>query len=203
MIWKLIFSGVGGQGVISAGILLSEAAVIHENRFAVQSQSYGAEMRGGLSRADVTISDDPVIYPKVDQAHVLLCLHRKGLGAHLAALRPGGILITDRDEAPVTARVDCRQYEVPIITTCREELGSPRSANICLLGVLSAVTGVVAADSLGLAIDVRFGAKSAAARDTNRRALALGLDMGAGIRSEASAAGESDRRGRHATSARM
>jgi 2-oxoglutarate ferredoxin oxidoreductase subunit gamma len=203
MIWKLIFSGVGGQGVISAGILLSEAAVIHENRYAVQSQSYGAEMRGGLSRADVTISDDPVIYPKVDQAHVLLCLHHKGLTAHLAALRPGGILITDRDEAPVTARVDCRQYELPIIATCREELGSPRGANICLLGIVSAVTNVVAADSLSRAIDQRFSAKSAAAREANRRALALGLDIGEGLRTEASAASETDRRGRHATSGRI
>lgn len=44
--WKLIFSGVGGQGIISAGILVGEAAVIHEGRHAVQTQSYGAEMRG-------------------------------------------------------------------------------------------------------------------------------------------------------------
>ena len=73
--WKVVISGVGGQGVITAGILLAEAAVIHEGRYAVQSQSYGAQMRGGLSRADVIISDSEVIYPKVDQAHLLPCLH--------------------------------------------------------------------------------------------------------------------------------
>ena len=203
MIWKLIFSGVGGQGVISAGILLSEAAVIHENRYAVQSQSYGAEMRGGLTRADVTISDDPVIYPKVDQAHVLLCLHRKGLSAHLRALRPGGILITDHDEAPVATRVDCRQYELPIVATCRDELGSSRGTNICLLGILCAVTGVVAADSLNQAIEERFAAKSTEARDANRRALSLGVEIGNDLQTRADAAGESDRRGRHASSARV
>jgi len=44
---RMVFSGSGGQGVITAAIILAEAAVLFENLTAVQSQAYGPEARGG------------------------------------------------------------------------------------------------------------------------------------------------------------
>jgi 2-oxoglutarate ferredoxin oxidoreductase subunit gamma len=155
--WKLIFSGVGGQGIISAGILIGEAAVIYEGRHAVQTQSYGAEMRGGLSRADVTIADEQVMYPKVTQAHVLVCMHQKALNATLGLIRPGGVLIADRNEVTVDRSTDARYFELPLSERVLSELGTTRSANICMLGALVSLTRVVAPDSLRAAISERFG----------------------------------------------
>ena len=43
---RLVFSGSGGQGVITAAIILAKAAAIFENKNAIQSQSYGAAARG-------------------------------------------------------------------------------------------------------------------------------------------------------------
>ena len=63
---RIVFSGAGGQGVITASILLAEAAVLYANLNAVQSQSYGAEARGGDTRSDVIISDSEIFFPKVD-----------------------------------------------------------------------------------------------------------------------------------------
>ena len=70
----MVFSGSGGQGVITAAIILAEAAVLHENLFAGQSQSYGPEARGGATRSDVIIADSPIHFPKVLQPNVLVCL---------------------------------------------------------------------------------------------------------------------------------
>ena len=50
------FSGTGGQGLITAGIILAEAALL-DDKLAVQSQSYGPEARGGSSKAEAIISD--------------------------------------------------------------------------------------------------------------------------------------------------
>ena len=47
----IVFSGSGGQGVITAAIILAEAAALYENLNAVQTQSYGPEARGGATRA--------------------------------------------------------------------------------------------------------------------------------------------------------
>jgi 2-oxoglutarate ferredoxin oxidoreductase subunit gamma len=198
MIWKLIIGGVGGQGIITAGILLAEAAVIREQRHAVQSQTYGAEMRGGLTRTDVVISDDEIIYPKVDQTHMLACLHRKALATYHGLIRPGGLLVTDRDTAPALKRLDCRQYELPFAAAVRERTGSTRSINLCLLGAIVQITGVVQMENLEAAVRDRYrGNESALA------ALKLGqeLVMEAGFR--AVYLGEDARSGRHATSARL
>ena len=50
---RLVFSGSGGQGVITAAIILAKAAVLFENKNAIQSQSYGAAARGGATRSDI------------------------------------------------------------------------------------------------------------------------------------------------------
>ena len=47
--YELRFSGAGGQGLITAGIIMATAASIYEGKQAVQSQSYGPEARGGDS----------------------------------------------------------------------------------------------------------------------------------------------------------
>lgn len=38
---RFVFAGSGGQGVITAAIILAEAAVIYEGKNATQTQSYG------------------------------------------------------------------------------------------------------------------------------------------------------------------
>ena len=44
---EVILSGFGGQGLILAGILLAEAAVVQEGINATQDQVYGIAARGG------------------------------------------------------------------------------------------------------------------------------------------------------------
>ncbi len=57
---QLRLSGSGGQGVITAAIILAAAAV-DEGKEAVQSQSYGPEARGGASKSEVIIDDAPML----------------------------------------------------------------------------------------------------------------------------------------------
>ena len=61
---ELRLSGTGGQGLITAGIILAEAALL-DGKLAIQSQSYGPEARGGASKAEVIISDEAIHFPKV------------------------------------------------------------------------------------------------------------------------------------------
>ncbi|TVR66719.1 MAG: hypothetical protein EA427_15720 [Spirochaetaceae bacterium] len=198
MIWKLVIGGVGGQGVITAGIILAETAVIQEGRYAVQSQTYGAEMRGGLTRTDVVISDDEIIYPKVDQTHMLACLHRKALASYHGLIRPGGLLVTDKDEAPALKRLDCRQYELPFAAAVRERTGSIRSTNLCLLGAIVQITGVVQMENLERAVQARYPGNADALQ-----ALRLGQEIVAESGFRTVHLGEDARSGRHATSARL
>ena len=73
---QIRLSGSGGQGVITAAIILAEAAV-NEGKEAVQSQSYGPEARGGASKAEVIISDQPIYHPKVLAPGLVLAMTQK------------------------------------------------------------------------------------------------------------------------------
>lgn len=74
MRYDIRFSGSGGQGIITAGILLAQAAAIKGGKNAVQSQSYGPEARGGASKAEVIISDDEINYPKIVNPDIVISL---------------------------------------------------------------------------------------------------------------------------------
>ena len=77
--YEIRFSGAGGQGLITAGIILAEAASIIEGKHAVQSQSYGPEARGGASKSEVIIGDRPIDYPKATIVDACLAMiHAKG-----------------------------------------------------------------------------------------------------------------------------
>ena len=93
--YRIVFSGSGGQGVITASIILAEAAVLHEGLNAVQSQSYGPEARGGATRADVIISDRAIRFPKANQPNILICLTQMAYNQFSPSIRPGGLLLTD------------------------------------------------------------------------------------------------------------
>ena len=70
---EIRLSGSGGQGLILAGIILAEAAIL-DGKNAVQTQSYGPEARGGASRSEVIISNASIDYPKVSKSDILLAL---------------------------------------------------------------------------------------------------------------------------------
>ena len=73
---QIVLTGTGGQGLILAGIILAEAAVL-DGKQAIQTQSYGPEARGGASRAEVLISDEAIDYPKVQKADTLLAMSQE------------------------------------------------------------------------------------------------------------------------------
>jgi 2-oxoglutarate ferredoxin oxidoreductase subunit gamma len=173
---RLVFTGSGGQGVITAAILLAEAAVIHEGLNAVQSQSYGAEARGGATRSDVIISDSIINYPKVIQPNVLVCLTQEAYNKYMAIIRPGGMLITDRRYVKTERRVDAQQFELPMHQSVMEQIGNPIVFNICMLGaVLGLNEGLVKPESILSVLRQRLPSKFL---EMNRQALELGMQLG-------------------------
>ena len=99
MMKQLRLSGSGGQGVITAAIIFAEAAV-SEGKQAVQSQSYGPEARGGASKAEVIISDNPIYHPKVINPDIVLAMTQQAADKYYGDLdKDNGLLIVDEDQA--------------------------------------------------------------------------------------------------------
>jgi 2-oxoglutarate ferredoxin oxidoreductase subunit gamma len=172
---RFVFTGSGGQGVITAAIILAEASVLLENLNAVQTQIYGAAARGGATRTDVVISDAEIYYPKVDQANVLVCLTQEAYMKFSPIIRPGGLLLTDTRYVHIERTVDAIHKELPMYQTVMDKIGKPIVFNICMLGAVTALTGVVRQESLMKILEGRI---PPAFLELNRKALELGFQLG-------------------------
>ncbi|MCE5336218.1 MAG: 2-oxoacid:acceptor oxidoreductase family protein [Desulfobacteraceae bacterium] len=169
--YEIRLSGSGGQGLIFAGIILAEAAGIHDGKFVCQTQSYGPEARGGASKAEVIISDHEIDYPKAIKPDLLLAMNQKSCDSYFFDLKPGGMLIIDSTfvkQLPTT-----RAIGIPFTQICREKLGKEVGANIVALGALATLSGVVSLSSLEAAVRNRIPRGT---EDYNMKALELGIE---------------------------
>jgi 2-oxoglutarate ferredoxin oxidoreductase subunit gamma len=175
---RMVFSGSGGQGVITAAIILAEAAVLHENLQAVQSQSYGPEARGGATRSDVIIAESQIHFPKVLQPNVLVCLTQQAYANYFSILRPGGLFITDSRYVKLGKKVDARQVELPMYETVMDKIGRPIVFNICMLGAVIGLTKLVKPESIIKVLETQIPKSFL---DMNRQALDLGMKLTEGV----------------------
>lgn len=171
---RMVFSGSGGQGIITAAILLAEAAVLYENLIAVQSQTYGPAARGGATRSDVIISDSNINYPKVLQPNVLVCLTQEAYNLFYPIIRPGGLLITDTRFVKTEKKVDAQQREFSMYRTVMDKIGKPIVFNICMLGAVISLTDLVKSESIIKVLENRIPSSFL---EMNRKALSLGMEL--------------------------
>lgn len=171
---RIVLSGSGGQGVITAAVILGEAASVYEGKNAVQTQSYGPEARGGATRADLVVSDADIRYPKVINANILVCLTLESYHKYSMIIRPGGLLITDPYFVDTNKKVEARQVALPIYESVMEDIGNPVVFNICMLGCLIGLTGLVTPESIMMSLQQRI---ARGFLEMNQKALQLGLNL--------------------------
>ncbi len=172
---RLVFSGSGGQGVITAAIILAKAAAIFENKNAIQSQSYGAAARGGATRTDIIISDSEINFPKVVQPNILVSLTQESYNKFSPIIRPGGILLVDSKYVTIAKKVDAKHIVLPMFDTVIKEIGKPIVFNICMLGSLIGVSKLIKPASILKVLETTIPKNF---MDMNKKALDIGIKMG-------------------------
>lgn len=170
---EIRLTGSGGQGLILIGIILAEAA-IHEGKNAVQTQSYGPEARGGASKSEVIISNDEILFPKVQKADVVLSLTQIASDKYSKSVDSEGILILDESITIPEGVQAKRIIKLPILRTAHEVVGKSIVANIVALGVIVGITGVVSKEKVEEAILKRVPKGT---EDLNRSALYEGFKI--------------------------
>lgn len=167
---SFVFSGSGGQGVITAAILLAEAAV-YEGLNAVQSQAYGAEARGGASRSDVIISEKDIYFPEVHVPDYLITLTQQAYDKFYPLIKPNGTIIADTRYVKEFTKADGALIKLPLYHRVMEEIGNPIVLNICTLGAVIEITKVVRPESIMKVLEQRINPDYL---EMNRKALELG-----------------------------
>jgi len=169
---EIRFSGFGGQGIILSAVIIGRAAVMYDNKFAVQTQVYGPEARGGASMSQVVIDDEQILYPKVAVPDIYVIMSQEGFEKYGASARESAIMLID--STLVHSRPKCRYIEVPATGEAKATL-KVIVANIVMLGALVAATKVVSEESLKKAI---LDSVPKGTEDLNLKAMQLGLELG-------------------------
>ena len=173
MLHEIIMAGFGGQGVLSMGKILAEAA-LSEDKQVSWLPSYGPEMRGGTANCNVVISNEEIGNPIVSMATTAIVMNKPSLDKFEKAVMFGGTLIINSSLIDrKSSRDDIKVFYVPA-NTIAGELGNSKVANMVMLGAFLAVSSVVNRKSLEEVIEKNFNVASIA--EINKQALAAGLE---------------------------
>ena len=147
---EIRFSGFGGQGIILAAVILGRAAALYDGKYAVQTQVYGPEARGGASMSAVVIDDEPILYPEVSVPDTYVIMSQEGFERYGAKAPKSAVMLIDSDM--VEGRPACTFHEVPATSEARNTLGKVIVANIVMLGALVTATGIVSEAAIEKAV---------------------------------------------------
>ena len=111
---EIICAGFGGQGVLTAGLILAEAG-FRKGQNLTWYPSYGSEMRGGTANCNVKLSDEEIGSPYCNELDILLAMNAPSVERFEHMIKPGGILLYNRDmvEADKITRQDITALSVP------------------------------------------------------------------------------------------
>ena len=139
--------GFGGQGIMLAGYIIGQAAAIYEHKHTTHIRDYGPEARGSTCRADVVISDEPVLYPYINAPSVLVSLSQQAYDKYRPRSREDSLIIIDEDLVKHREKRKDRLLSVPA-RRIAEELGRVTVANVVMMGFFAAVTDFVSIKSM-------------------------------------------------------
>ncbi|MDR1271976.1 MAG: 2-oxoacid:acceptor oxidoreductase family protein [Clostridiales Family XIII bacterium] len=135
---EFVFAGFGGQGVLTAGMVLAYTGAAKDYDV-TWIPSYGTEMRGGTANCTVKLSDEEIANPFYKRPDILVAMNKPSLLKFMDSVKKGGSIIVNSTiihEMPEVEGVDIHMVPVSDIAA---GLGNARSANLCALGAAVAV----------------------------------------------------------------
>ncbi len=175
MLIKTVIAGFGGQGILSMGLNLAEAAM-REGKNVTYLPAYGAEVRGGTANCTVAISDDEIASPVASSPEFIIAMNQPSAVKFQNQLQSGGLFFLNSSLVKMQIlRGDITLVSVPA-NDMAEGLGNARSANVILLGAFIKKTGLV---SLATVLDaLRFTLSSKKKLvEINEKALQAGYEF--------------------------
>lgn len=157
MKYELLFSGIGGQGVITLGETLCDAAI--KAGFNVTFVPfYGQEKRGGRTMCNIVISDG-VESPIISAANIMLIFDERSLGDYQHLVAEDGVLILNSSMIDLEPDCKCASIEKIPFYGIAEELGNPKTSNVVALGYVAKLLPMIPYEIIAAEVENSFAAK--------------------------------------------
>ncbi len=147
MLVKTLISGFGGQGVISMGLILAQAAMLAD-MCVTYLPSYGAEVRGGTANCTVAVSDEEIASPIASSPDFVIAMNQPSLARFQNQIKSGGLLFLNSS----LIQSDPSRDDIEVVRVAADaiakEVGSARSANMVMLGAFIRVSSIVSLEGI-------------------------------------------------------
>lgn len=129
------------------GLTLAQAAML-DGKYVTYLPAYGAEVRGGTANCTVSVSDEEIASPVASAPEFVVALNQPSLAKFQNQIESGGVMFINSSLVNVeTSRGDIEIISVPA-SALAESMGSPRSANIVMLGAFIKKSNLVSLPSV-------------------------------------------------------
>ena len=164
---EIRWHGRGGQGVVTAGEILAEAA-LEEGKYFQAFPDYGPERMGAPVKAYTRISDSPIeIHSQITSPDIVVVIDPTLLGMVNVAegLKDGGVILVNTPQSPQEIRktLGLEGKPIKVFTIDASDIAMKHLGrnipNTPMLGALVKATGLVSLDSVIRLTEERFGAK--------------------------------------------
>ncbi len=174
---SFVFSGSGGQGIMSAGMMLAHAA-IDMGKHATFLPEYGPEQRGGSAKCTVIISDGEIVSPLTKKCDNFVAMNEQAFNKFSDDVKEGGIMVLNSSRITSEVAVDGKKIISVPVDDIALEVGNIKVANIVIIGALIGATGVVSKEVFVASLEEKFKEKKPEILEMNLKALEKGIAFG-------------------------
>ncbi len=169
------FAGIGGQGMVLIGKILAKAMGIYQGLNVVESSSYSAAVRGGLTWSDVIVSDREVNDVASHQPDYLIIAAKKALEANRNVLAEAKLVVLEKYTVGLDQGEGERNnfYLADFFRMAKDVQVPKRSINIIMLGALCGGSGIVELGALEQGVETMVKRET----ENNLKALRHGFSL--------------------------
>jgi 2-oxoglutarate ferredoxin oxidoreductase subunit gamma len=170
---ETLFSGFGGQGVLSMGSTLATAAML-EGKYVTYLPAYGVEVRGGTANCTVVVADEEIASPVASEPEFVVAMNQPSFARFQGILQAGGLLCANSSLVNTdSARGDIEILAIPT-SELAEGLGNIKVANMVMLGALVRASNMISYEAMLENLEAILGAGRSKLVELNRQALGVG-----------------------------
>jgi 2-oxoglutarate ferredoxin oxidoreductase subunit gamma len=175
MLVATIFSGFGGQGVLSMGSTLANTAML-EGKHVTYLPAYGVEVRGGTANCTVVVSDEEIASPVASYPEFVVAMNQPSFTRFQNILQGGGLLCVNSSIVNTeSARSDIEVLAIPT-TDLAEKIGTTKVANMVMLGALVRASNMISFEAMLENLAAILGEGKAKLLELNKKALTIGYN---------------------------
>lgn len=142
--FEIRYAAIGGQGIVTAGALLVDIAVEKEDKYALESPTYTATVRGGPTKVDCIISDEKIMFPQATAIDLFICTSQKPYDLYKERLKDDAIVVLDSNLVKEVGDTrNWKLYKVPLINETKKQCGNIILTSVVTLAMTQKLTNII------------------------------------------------------------